>query len=112
VKQARRAGFGYHARCPAAQLSAGKLMDGGLLVLSRYPITTAEWCQFDTGVGVDRIAGKGVLYVALELGTQCLHLFNTHMQASYAQHDDDATVRCKSAQVPRIWIRFCSTRRG
>jgi endonuclease/exonuclease/phosphatase family metal-dependent hydrolase len=76
-------------------------MDAGLLVLSRYPMVTAENCLFKRSAHSDRVAAKGVLYVKLELGTQSLHLFNTHMQAFYSRHDEQA-IAVKAAQTREL----------
>ena len=76
-------------------------MDGGLLVLSRYPMVTTKFMEYDASAKVDKIAAKGVLYVQLELGTQNLHLFNTHMQAFYGRHDEEAII-AKTAQTRQL----------
>ena len=73
-------------------------------------MVTAEDCVFKHSVHSDRVAAKGVLYVKLELGTQSLHLFNTHMQAFYARVDEQA-IEVKAGQVREL-VAFVSRLTG
>jgi endonuclease/exonuclease/phosphatase family metal-dependent hydrolase len=66
--------------------------DGGLVILSRYPITACSAFTFKTSSGTDRLAGKGVLYARIQIGPQegdYIHVFNTHLQS----HDYPETRR-------------------
>ena len=101
VVAAREAGFEYHARCPLPRLLDGKALDGGLMVLSRYPITASDWHLYSASAHEDQLAAKGALYVKLEVGTRAVHLFDTHMQAFYNLDDRPATA-AKSIQVEEL----------
>ena len=63
-----------------------ELADGGLLILSRYPIDASDFYSFQApSLLGDCIALKGLLYAKIDLtglGGTCLHLFNTHTQAT------------------------------
>jgi len=66
--------------------------DGGLVILSRYPITACSAFTFKTSSGTDRLAGKGVLYARIQIGPlegDYIHVFNTHLQS----HDYPETRR-------------------
>ncbi|PWA03689.1 hypothetical protein BB558_000158 [Smittium angustum] len=62
-------------------------IDAGLMILSRYPITYSEFLQYERGVHSDAMSLKGVLYGKIHVGgkdsEKCIHVFNTHTQASY-----------------------------
>jgi sphingomyelin phosphodiesterase len=75
----------YQAVSPSPGILSGYLIDGGLLTISRFPITEQRFQPFRFGVLSDTLAMKGVLYTRIELEKErTLHLFNTHLQASYA----------------------------
>ncbi|CEP07305.1 hypothetical protein [Parasitella parasitica] len=58
--------------------------DGGLLILSRYPITKADRIEFSRGVHADWLSFKGALHALVEVGdNQFIHVYTTHTQASY-----------------------------
>lgn len=85
IAYAKKAGFIYHAVCDPPSLLSGYVTDGGLLILSRFPIVEAEFCPYPYGVLSDAISFKGVLYAKIAFSSEgkILHLFNTHTQASY-----------------------------
>ncbi|KAI8640439.1 Endonuclease/exonuclease/phosphatase [Parasitella parasitica] len=58
--------------------------DGGLLILSRYPIKKADRIEFSRGVHADWLSFKGALHALIELDKdQFIHVYTTHTQASY-----------------------------
>lgn len=60
--------------------------DGGVLVLSKWPIITENHVLYgDTCAGADCLAQKGAIYNKIKKGDQIYHLLSTHMQAS-AEH--------------------------
>jgi hypothetical protein len=66
--------------------------DGGLVILSRYPITACSAFTFKASSGTDMLAGKGVLYARIQIGPRegdYIHIFNTHLQS----HDYPETRR-------------------
>ncbi|KAI8928394.1 Endonuclease/exonuclease/phosphatase [Entophlyctis helioformis] len=83
VRLAAAAGLAHHAACPVPGWVSGRV-DGGLLVLSRFPIAASEFVAYPRGVHSDWLAAKGVLYAKIELPSgRHLMLFTTHTQASY-----------------------------
>lgn len=60
----------------------GIAQDGGVIIVSRWPITAEAQRLFgDVCVGGDCWADKGVLYARLEKHGQIYHVFASHMQA-------------------------------
>lgn len=55
--------------------------DGGVAILSRWPITTRIQHVYRGGCGADWFSNKGFAYVRVELPTGPVHVIGTHMQA-------------------------------
>jgi endonuclease/exonuclease/phosphatase family metal-dependent hydrolase len=84
ITYAKKAGLCYHAVCDQPSLLSGYFTDGGLLILSRFPIAETEFSPYPYGMLSDAISYKGVLYVKIMVSkSKVLHLFNTHTQATY-----------------------------
>ena len=106
--------FEYHSKCPIPSLicscfTAGgfKVIDGGLVTLSKHNIVEEKFVAFTRGCESDKLAKKGVLYskvlVGQESGTPAfLNVFSTHTQASYTFTADDASSQVKKSQVDEL----------
>lgn len=71
-------------------------------MLSRFPIISSDHLDFGFGLLSDSIAMKGALYAKIDISGKLLHLFTTHLQASYpglSLADFKATLRCRLEQV-------------
>ncbi|KNE55258.1 hypothetical protein AMAG_01171 [Allomyces macrogynus ATCC 38327] len=107
-KAAVRQGYLGHVRGPQGTVLHGHLLDAGLLVLSRWPIIESSNWTYSRGVTVDRLAAKGVSYthhVHPDCENVHLHLFNTHLQASYSTAPDphqNPSVACRDDQVREL----------
>jgi sphingomyelin phosphodiesterase len=85
---AAHAGFLYSAKSALPKCCSFKITDGGLLTLSKYPIIEEHFVAYNKSAFSDSISYKGVLYTMIELPNQSyLHLFNTHLNASYITDD-------------------------
>ncbi|KAI9505328.1 hypothetical protein GGI25_003652 [Coemansia spiralis] len=63
-------------------------IDGGLAILSRYPVVATDTLVYQRGMGPDWIPKKGVIYAKIRVPTEPathVHLFTTHTQASYGE---------------------------
>ena len=79
ISYAQKAGLIYHAVSDQPGLFSGYATDGGLLIVSRFPIVEAEFDPYPYGVVSDALSYKGVQYVKILIqGKYTLHLFNTH----------------------------------
>ncbi|CAI5725233.1 unnamed protein product [Hyaloperonospora brassicae] len=84
VQKAFDLGFHYHCGSVWPQLLGSRLIDGGLLILSRYPIVDRDQMMYSQGAGSDGMCAKGVLYARIQLSPEpsdSLHVFTTHTQA-------------------------------
>ncbi|KAJ1902832.1 hypothetical protein LPJ81_003387, partial [Coemansia sp. IMI 209127] len=91
---AQKMGFGYYA-ASERQFPWNLAIDGGLVILSRFPVVATESLVYTRGTGPDWIPKKGVVYtkiavhakdVALtEPPSTHVHVFTTHTQASYGE---------------------------
>ncbi|KAI7863727.1 Endonuclease/exonuclease/phosphatase [Spinellus fusiger] len=83
LQQARSLGFNYYLTTPHHPPWAFTV-DGGLLLLSRFPIRQSNVLEFPRGLHSDWLASKGVLHALVELNaTRHMHLYTSHTQASY-----------------------------
>jgi len=58
--------------------------DGGLIILSKYPIIECSAMTYLKNSGTDKLASKGVLYARIRVGffkEDYIHVFNTHIQS-------------------------------
>lgn len=55
--------------------------DGGVTILSRWPITRKVQYVYQAGCGADALAQKGFVYVRLDVRGKPVHLVGTHVQA-------------------------------
>ena len=82
IDAAKERGFLYHANSPAPGFFNSFVCDGGLLTVSKYPITDHNWHLYDTPpASDDALSMKGSLYVKIDLsslGGHSLHIFSTH----------------------------------
>lgn len=78
----QKAGLVYSYHSPGSGLRS--VVDGGCLVLSRYPIVESANVSFAPGINADWLARKGALYTRIQLRPDlCMHVFTTHLQADY-----------------------------
>jgi endonuclease/exonuclease/phosphatase family metal-dependent hydrolase len=101
IRDVQKHGLLYSAACPVPwPLCSGKLIDGGLLTLSKYKIVEHEFTPFQRGMDSDALAKKGVLYTKINLpNNKHMHIFSTHVQASYVYTADPGSVRIKQEQI-------------
>ena len=86
-------GFFYFVEISQPPMIGKSIADGGLVILSRFPITHHSFVPFRYGVLSDSLAEKGLLYAKIKIKNSYLHLFNTHLQASYLDSSEGHFVR-------------------
>lgn len=87
LREAKARGFCYHCGSVWPRLMDTRLIDGGLLIVSRYPIVKRDQIVYTRGSGSDGVCAKGVLYARIQLASnvsESLHVFTTHTQAGDA----------------------------
>jgi len=80
---ASKQGFFYFVTVNSPGMIGKSIADGGLVILSRFPITHKVFVPFRYGVLSDSLAEKGLLYARIKIKSTILHLFTAHVQASY-----------------------------
>lgn len=83
IRAATMAGFFFFIDSSSPDFLSKYMVDGGLLILSRFPIVSHCYSQFRYGVVADSLAEKGILYAKISIKNTYLHVFTTHLQASY-----------------------------
>jgi len=58
------------------------------MIITKYPIVDTKEIIFDRGSHSDLFVTKGVLYAKVKVGSSYIHVFNTHLQASYGYEFD------------------------
>jgi len=85
-----------------------RVFGGGLVILSKFPIVDTQELLFDRGSASDALVTKGVLYAKIQLGHSFVHVFNTHLQASYGFEFNDNNpyipIRLKQLRKMRAFI--------
>ncbi|KAF8935405.1 sphingomyelinase C [Dissophora ornata] len=89
--------------------SSIKPENGGVVVMSKWPIKQKHQYVFGGGCGADRFASKGFIYIVLDYEGTNLHVFATHMQS------DDASCSAGKAAMYRAqalveWRKFIDSR--
>ena len=64
-----------------------------MAIISRYTILTSRFESYNLGILSDSASDKGYLYCKILVGDHVMHLFNTHLQASYNEHGDNDMMR-------------------
>lgn len=66
-------------------LSGPKLLNSGLVILSKYPIVQVQFYPFENSnpYTSDYLCEKGILVATVYVGGKYLYVVNTHLQASY-----------------------------
>ncbi|WP_206050638.1 hypothetical protein [Nocardioides speluncae] len=67
--------------------------DGGVTILSKWPIRRQVQYVYKKGCGADWFSNKGFVYAVLDVGGQKVHVVGTHAQAEDSLCGDAAAVR-------------------
>jgi len=99
-------GFHYYAKSVDPHWLSGKFIDAGLVILSKYPILATDGMIYLNGNQIDSWAAKQVIYAKIQVSpTFFVHVFTTHMQASYYDNVESVNVindKARASQVQEI----------
>eukprot|EP01103_Thecamoeba_quadrilineata_P000938 TRINITY_DN1082_c0_g2_i1.p1 TRINITY_DN1082_c0_g2~~TRINITY_DN1082_c0_g2_i1.p1 ORF type:complete len:410 (+),score=58.72 TRINITY_DN1082_c0_g2_i1:53-1282(+) len=104
INKAYTQGFYYYIRSPSPY-SRMSIVDGGLLLLSKYPIEEKDYITFTLAMQSDALAAKGVLYGKIQIASQpqaTVHVFVTHTQASYANSEVTKNQLVRKSQLLQL----------
>ncbi len=102
--------YGFEFSSPVLPRQGWKLLNGGVVILSRQPIVRTAYHIFGISLpqqnricaSFDCLAAKGVVYAEIERGNtvsrQRVHIFGTHLQSGRTQIKKDA----RQAQVKEL----------
>lgn len=103
LKIAHERGFTYHAKSVDPHWFSGKFIDAGLVILSKYPILETDGMIYKAGNQIDSWAAKQVIYAKVQVSpTFFVHVFNTHMQASYYDNHESINVINDKARATQV----------
>lgn len=83
ISAALELGFTGWAESPVPSFWSTCVIDGGLLILSRFPILETAWKEFRIGTFPDSLCDKGALYCKLDVGGTPVSVITMHTQSSY-----------------------------
>jgi endonuclease/exonuclease/phosphatase family metal-dependent hydrolase len=111
IEDARSRGFQWH-HASSRTHSLSPSIDGGLLILSKSPIVRKDILTFSSAAFADWYASKGVLYALVQVGPRephYMHLFCTHLQATYDETGRDESERVRKDQIAQTvaFIKKC-----
>jgi len=106
LKTAWEKGFPYYAKSVDPHWLSGKFIDAGLVILSKYPILSTDGMIYCAGNQIDSWAAKQVIYAKIQISpTFFIHVFTTHMQASYYDNHESINVindKARASQVQEL----------
>lgn len=102
IRAAVKNGFFYFVEADSPSFFSKYISDGGILILSRFPIKKYSSYNFTHGVLSDSIASKGALYAQIEVGNSLIHIFNVHTQASYSNDIPDLFIASFKTRMDQI----------
>jgi endonuclease/exonuclease/phosphatase family metal-dependent hydrolase len=109
IEDAKQKGFFWH-HASSRTHSLSPSIDGGLLILSKFPIVRKDTFNFSAAAFADWYAAKGVLYCLIQVGPKephYIHLFCTHLQATYDEKGRDTSERVRKEQLTQT-VAFIS----
>ncbi len=85
-----------------------KRQDGGLMILTKYPVVMASAFIFPKATSWDRFANKGALYARIQIDStnqDCyIHVFNVHLQSG----EGNKTIRKEQIEALVEFIELCT----
>lgn len=102
ISSAASKGFLYSTHAPAPGFFRPQVIDGGLLILSRFPIEESDFLGFGNGLFPDLMSYKGILHAKIQIGSKSLHSFTIHSQATYPSSSQDTLNLYKEARKEQL----------
>lgn len=89
ILEAIKKGFYHFFSHPEPSFVSPYLFDGGILVLSRFKITKTDFFPTTYSVDIDSVINRGLVYIQIEVCGNLIHLFTSHLQATYYSKSED-----------------------
>jgi endonuclease/exonuclease/phosphatase family metal-dependent hydrolase len=102
LRAATISGFFFYVETSVPSFLSTNLIDAGLIILSRFPIVSHCFTKFRYSILYDSQSEKGVLYAKIFVKNSYLHIFNTHLQASYLDSEESNFVSSYNTRMEQI----------
>lgn len=76
--------------------------DGGVTILSKWPVVHKEQFVYDHGCGADYLSNKGFVYAVLDVNGTRVHIVGTHVQAGDSACGDGEPQKIRAEQFRAI----------
>ncbi|PAA83388.1 hypothetical protein BOX15_Mlig030739g3 [Macrostomum lignano] len=86
-------GFPYYTETVGSFLDAYFIINGGVFIASRWPITSSVRMQFADSGHADKFSKKGAVYARINKMGSVYHIVGTHMQAQIGDSYDKIRVK-------------------
>lgn len=84
IAYAVKAGFFYHFCDEDPQFGSTYLSDGGLVILSKFPIIATSYSVYSYTHSLEGLVMKGLLYAKINVEPgRNVHVFNTHLASTH-----------------------------
>ena len=103
LRQAKKCGFKYVMKSPFPTLWKGRFLDGGCVILSKFPIEETSKLEYDDAIVQDSLASKGVIHARVKISKKSsLNVFVTHLQAAYHYPASKEEARVQKKQLQQL----------
>ena len=105
IKKAIENGFYYIIKSKTPSFFSKYLIDGGLLILSKFPIIESKYITFNYGILSDSLCMKGAIFAKIKIFDFYLCLFTTHLQASYCDSGNfywELSIKVRTEQCEKL----------
>ncbi|MDY0855090.1 sphingomyelin phosphodiesterase [Bacillus thuringiensis] len=80
--------------------------DGGVAIVSKWPIAEKIQYVFENGCGPDRLSNKGFVYTKIKKNNNFIHIIGTHLQAEDSMcGEEPASVRTEQLKEIQNFIK-------
>jgi endonuclease/exonuclease/phosphatase family metal-dependent hydrolase len=103
LRKASQQGFFFFINTGTPLFTSKYVIDSGLLIISRFPIQLSGYHEFYWGVEIDSVVRKGVIYAKIQIKDCFLHLFTTHLQATYINSNEELFISCYDSRISQLY---------
>ena len=84
ISYAMKAGFLYYVEDEQPQFTTSYVTDGGIMIISRFPIVASSAQPYSYSQETDGLARRGAIYAKVQIsGETNLHIITTHMCSTH-----------------------------
>lgn len=102
LEAAEKKGFTHFFRSAPPRLQSGYMVDGGLVILSKFPIIDAEEFVFPKSLKVDGFSQKGAIFAKININGKIMNVIDLHTQATYMFDTEELQVACTLQRISQF----------